>query len=174
MPYSSGEGKEWARARYEATRPGTVLEVGPGAGMWSKLLRPVHRGHWTAVEVFAPYVDRFGLNDLYDEVIVQDVRETPAAMFAVDLVIMGDVIEHLERGDGLLVLAKARKHARRILLATPIIPYPQGPSEGNEHEAHLDSWSQAEMDAELPGAEAVYGTQIGTWWYTHPDRPTTD
>ena len=50
-----------------------------------------------------------------------------------DVVILGDVLEHLTLADALRVWASARAHARYLVLSIPIVEYPQGVHYGNIH-----------------------------------------
>lgn len=182
MPYSSDEGKRWmckriwvalatAPARHEdghrlAPR---VLDVGAGSGTYADLIASEQAcmrtwmPHLTAVEVHAPYVDRFGLRRKYDEVIIGDARAV--AFPAADVVILGDVLEHMPAADAHAVWAKARAAASTAVLASlPIVEWPQGESEGNPHEAHVETWSDARVMAELPGIAARWvGGRIGCY-----------
>jgi SAM-dependent methyltransferase len=130
--------------------PKTVLDVGAGEGTYLSLAH--RRGqHWTAVESWEPYVAKYELEKRYDRVIRGDVRsiEWPD----VDLVIFGDVLEHMTHADALAVWNEARKHSRYILLSIPIVPYPQGPVGGNPYEEHRSTWMHGEC-VELPGVIA--------------------
>jgi 2-polyprenyl-3-methyl-5-hydroxy-6-metoxy-1,4-benzoquinol methylase len=162
MPYSSGEGKEWLLGRLTAAAPETVLDIGAGSGTYARLLRPRVPGcRFIAIEVYAPYVERFGLAALYDQVIVGDVRhvELPSC----DVAILGDVLEHLPHPDAVAVWDKVRRAAGTTLLSLPIVRYRQGTSEGNAHEAHLHTWDHEQVLA-LGGIVAYeVGRQIGVY-----------
>ena len=167
MPYSSQEGKDWIRQRIVDLSPQSVLDVGIGAGTYPLLLRDVlPQCRWIGIEVFVPYVIRFDLIDLYDELIVDDVRaisELPSA----DVVICGDVLEHMTVEEARQVWDRARRCARLAVFASiPIVPYPQGPEEGNEHERHVSTWSHAQA-MRLPGVRGLrdcwVGEQIGVY-----------
>src|SRR4051794_34431011 len=98
MPHSSREGKEWTAERVSELAPRRVLDVGPGVGTYVDLLRPLLPGsHWTGLEVHRPYVERFDLGDRYDDLLIGDVRAFDwQARGNWDLVIFGDVLEHLD------------------------------------------------------------------------------
>lgn len=164
MPYSSPEGKDWAKAIYDQVQPETVVDVGPGAGKWCSLMKRPN-SHWTAIEIFAPYVDKFKLKNLYDEIIIADACDVPLDSFDVDLVILGDVIEHIERDKAVDLLERIKSVANNILLATPIVDFPQGEYMNNIHETHVDQWYKKEMDEHLPGAQYTEGKVVGTWWW---------
>lgn len=168
MPTSSTEGKDIAVAwLQDLPVPRTVVDVGAGEGTWVRLLRDDWPdAHWTGVEIHAPYVDRFGLTDLYDRVIVADVRDLdwqahwPAG---VDVMIFGDVLEHMPRSDATVVFERATQAAKTVLVALPIVEYPQGSVDGNDHEAHVDTWTHSEAMATFRPSRFWCGEQIGVY-----------
>ena len=50
-----------------------------------------------AVEVWQPYIDQFSLANRYDKLFNMDVREM--INFKYDLVILGDILEHMSEAD---------------------------------------------------------------------------
>jgi hypothetical protein len=141
MPYSSSEGKEWMRERIVADAPASVLDVGAGWGTYARLLRSeLPAAVLTGLEVHSPYITRFGLAALYDMLIIGDVREIEPIPTA-DVVVLGDVLEHLTYLDAVALWGRTRAAARvAVYLSLPIVAYPQGAVEGNPHEAHLHTW----------------------------------
>lgn len=165
MPYSSPEGKDWLKARIVALAPSSILDVGAGSGTYADLLRPALPGaEFTAIEVHEPYVDRFGLREKYDQVLVDDVRAFNNLPLA-DVVILGDVLEHVRLTEAYDLWDKARGAAKlAVFLSLPIVSYPQGETEGNVHEAHLQEWSHFMVEDLLPGISASWtGPQIGVY-----------
>jgi 2-polyprenyl-3-methyl-5-hydroxy-6-metoxy-1,4-benzoquinol methylase len=164
MPYSSPEGKEWTAQRIVELSPQSILDVGVGAGTYATLLRESLPGcFWAGIEVFEPYLHRFSLDKLYDCLLVLDVRSCPD-LAPVDVVICGDVLEHMSAAEARQVWDWARQHARMAVFASiPIVPAPQGAEEGNEFERHLHTWTHAEA-MQLPGVRAhCVGELIGVY-----------
>jgi hypothetical protein len=160
MPRSIVAGKAWISHEIARLRPKTLLDVGPGMGTYSNLLRDATPGaQWSCVEIFPPYVQLFDLHGKYDAVHIADIRsfDWPSTY---DVVILGDVLEHMHLPDALRVWSSAREHARYVALSLPIVEYPQTAQRGNEHEAHLQVWSH----------EMVVETLDGVWrWHrAHP------
>lgn len=168
MPVSSREGKDWTVDRIRAHQPVSVLDVGVGAGIYEELLRPiVPDARFIGVEVFEPYLERFGLRGRYDEMLVADVMDLDPLPTA-DVVILGDVLEHLVHQQALTLWARARRASRAaVFLSLPIVEYPQGEVDGNPHEAHLHTWSHESVLAELDGIVDWYAPpwphQVGAY-----------
>lgn len=165
MPHSHPFGKSWAGDLFAASRAGSVLDVGAGAGMWHDFLH--RRGAvpqwWTAVEVWEPYIDQFRLRERYDEVIVGDAR-TVAIPAELDLAIAGDVLEHMPQSEAEVLLDRLMRHSTHVLISVPVIHYEQGALEGNPFEVHLwhptHEWA---MDVLRPSAHVV-GDVVGAYW----------
>ena len=151
MPYSDESGRSYVAEILARLAPLQVLDVGPGAGAYGRLVRQVLTVDvLDAVEAWEPYVERFGLLDIYDSVTVEDVRKV--TKFDYDLVIFGDVLEHMSREDAFAVYSLAREQAKAVLVSMPIIHYPQGESEGNPFEVHVvDHWEHDDILAAFPG-----------------------
>lgn len=176
MPTSDVEGKDWSLSWFKYHLPNTVTDVGPGEGTYAKLFRPVHEGvWWTAIEVHKPYVAKYKLKStktrrMYDEIHVEDVRESEDHLFYRDLVILGDVLEHMPRGSAVNLLETiVEAGAWNILVSLPIVDSPQGEVDGNPHEAHLHQWDPDDMDQVLAGlggrVETMRGSTLGCWWW---------
>jgi hypothetical protein len=140
---------------------GQVRDVGPGAGTYARLLDQVPgMGTFTAVGIFAPYVQTYKLLDLYDVVEVCDIRDYDwPGMW--DFLILSDVLEHLPKADGIQVWTTARHHARKaVITSLPIYGYEQGTLEGNVHETHLHQWDHHQVLYELSGITDFWRGQI--------------
>lgn len=146
--------------------PLEVLDVGAGAGRWARLLRgDLVPSWWTGLEIHDPYVARFKLGDLYDDVVVGDVRDDPPALRREwDLVILGDVLEHMTRDEAVDVYDRLRARTRWLVVSLPIVEWPQGEVDGNPHEAHLHHWGHGEVLLTLGGIEEWQdGTNVGVY-----------
>lgn len=168
MPRSCSEGKPWMCDRIVALAPASILDIGPGVGTYHDLLhtRLAPQPDWSCIEIFEPYVDRYNLRGKYSTVIVGDARIEPFP--AADVVILGDILEHVPLTDAVHLWAKARAAAKHaVFLSLPIIEYPQGELEGNIHETHLHTWSHELVLESLPGIvdHATY-TEIGVYQAT--------
>jgi Methyltransferase domain len=165
VPMSDPSHRPWVLDQLRASTGGnlnqirTVVDVGAGFGGWREFLGPhMPRSRWTAVEIWEPYVSRFMLRHRYHEVLTADVRDLdpfPAA----DLVIFGDVLEHMPADGARAVWDRARAVSQRLVLGIPVRPYPQGESEGNPWEAHVTDWTPASVQDWFPGIYAAQCNQ---------------
>src|ERR1700710_1333215 len=123
MPMSSPEGKGWIKDRVAALAAGgslAVLDVGPGVGTYAKLLTGPAVSHLIGLEIYPPYVDTYRLRQYYDQIIIGDVREVELP--TVDIVILGDVAEHMTEAQALDVWHRSAIAARRaVYLSIPIV-----------------------------------------------------
>lgn len=165
MPTSSREGKRWIGPRIVDELPGTVLDVGPGEGTYANIItffgmRP--QAVLIGMEVHQPYVEQYELEKLYDKIILADARTAPFP--PVDVVILGDVIEHMSADDAQAVWVKSRQAARKAVFASiPLGVHPQGAVNGNEHERHLTSWTNDSVH-DLGGVVSSWvGVEIGCY-----------
>lgn len=137
--------------------PASVLDVGVGFGRWGILAREfcdvwpgrIHPPAWTTrvegIEAFAPNIADYHRH-FYSAIHRGDARDILPALPPFDLVIFGDVIEHLERpaADSLLDLAVER--AAYVIVNVPLgAEHPQGEAYGNPHERHLSRWDAADF-----------------------------
>jgi 2-polyprenyl-3-methyl-5-hydroxy-6-metoxy-1,4-benzoquinol methylase len=171
MPYSDAEGKDTALHWYREIEPRTVIDVGAGSGTYARLMRGdgAPGGRWTAVEGWEPYVARFGLETLYDAVVVADARQLTAPFYRADLVIAGDVLEHMPRADAVRLLGKIRPNAAHLIVSVPVLHLDQGAVYGNPLEEHVDHWTADQMRAELGRSGTVRAEVVGDvlacfWW----------
>lgn len=142
-PVLKNEQVEW----YKKLNPSSVLDIGPGEGTYSNLMRHLNNAHWSCVEVWAPYLNQFDLWSKYNKVYVSDIRcfDFNFLSYKTDLVIFGDCMEHLERKDAKLVVSKLMLNTKNIFLSIPHGPCPQKSVDGNGFEAHLSTWYSDEI-----------------------------
>ena len=133
--------------------PGSVLDVGVGFGRWGMLVREfceVWRGRyfsdqWTVrvdgIEAFEKNVCEYHRH-FYNQIFVGDAAEflTPDRC-RYDLIILGDVLEHFERGAAQELLDRCIAGARYVMANIPLgAAYEQGEMYGNVYERHRSVW----------------------------------
>jgi hypothetical protein len=58
--------------------------------------------------------------------------------FKFDLVILGDILEHMPMEDAVNLWSKIERDAKYALISIPIIHYPQGAVDDNPYEVHVE------------------------------------
>ena len=98
-----------------------ILDIGAGDGKWGFILKKYFE-NVDAVEIFEPYIERYGLEKIYSKVINQDFLTLDLSDY--DIVIMGDVFEHVTRNEAKNWLKKNSKKLKEIIVVVPF-EYPQ-------------------------------------------------
>lgn len=121
-----------------------VLDIGAGVGTYA-LMGRFPEQHWTAIEVFEPYVDMFNLTGKYDDVFVDDIRESDL-LDDYNLIIAADMLEHMKKQEAKDVIAKLLPRCEQLLICVPVEHNDQhAGAEGNEYETHVDHWHPEEV-----------------------------
>jgi 2-polyprenyl-3-methyl-5-hydroxy-6-metoxy-1,4-benzoquinol methylase len=138
MGFSDPTNKPWTQEKIIELKPTTVLDVGAGQGVYLDLIRQgLGAGVVVnAVEVWQPYIDQFDLENRYDKLFAMDVRDL--TNFAYDLVILGDVLEHMSEDSAVELWDRISQQARHAIISIPIIHYHQDAINGNPYEVHVE------------------------------------
>ncbi len=183
MASSYTEGKQQIVEYLEEIQPKTVIDVGPGCGTYWSILNGKYRSwlpgnttfvdytgkppHIAAIEAFYPYLDMYQLRDKYNEIIISDARYFNWARVAADLVIFGDVLEHMTVDEAAYVFEEASLATDNIIVSLPIIPFPQGAVGGNQFEVHVkEDWTDELMKQTFGAPHKSWnGQSIGVYWF---------
>lgn len=133
---------------------GHILDVGACDGKWADLIRDKAPGiYMDAVEIFKPHVPK--LLDKYDAVYVGNIMTYQYAPHFYDMIIFGDVLEHMTPAAAKFVLHYARKRVPDYVIGVPFL-YKQGPLYGNPYERHIQDDLTPELFAQrYPGHELI-------------------
>lgn len=168
MPGSAEEGRDMMLRWIARHQPRAVLDVGVGSGTYGRALRHFDPLPWlVGVEVWTPYVHTYCLTAIYDHLLAVDIRsihqfEWPHA----DVIVFGDVLEHMPEKDALRMWDVARFVARKgVFLSIPIVPYPQSAEHGNPFEEHVvPDWTHERVLNTFPGIVQHWtGTIVGRY-----------
>lgn len=151
-----------------------MLDVGCGKGKWGFLARL--NAHFlvkeppkeiVGVDVFPPYL-RFckGLSKIYDALVLCDARFLPFKRKVFDIVLVAELLEHLDKNSGKKVLAESERVARkRVIITTPQYPLPQTTLDQNIHQEHVSRYTAKELKN---SGFTVYGLGLHVWHYIFP------
>ena len=116
----------------------SILDVGAGFGKY-RILLPEYP-HMDAVEAWEPYIEAEGLAGLYRRVYHADVADfiTGPDWHPYDVVICGDVLEHIERPVAKTLVRHLTGTCAEVFAVVPY-EYEQGPEHGNHWQRHLQS-----------------------------------
>lgn len=152
MPTSSNKGKkDFLRWISEINNIKLILDVGCGEGTYPKLFKEKNltttETWWYGVEAWKDYISKFNLSELYNVILNQDARTLDwAKLPEFDLVIFGDVLEHMTKEESAILVSKALNHSKFVFISIPVVHSPQGEVNGNPYEAHIkDDWTHEEV-----------------------------
>lgn len=155
MSYSLRSGKaetlSWFQAH--ASDIQVVVDIGPGSGTYVKLIREEAQccvnAKWIGIEIWAPYIKQFKLEQRYDQIINADVRTVDWNELNPSVVIAGDVLEHMTKEDAIALVDRILSVAQTLIVSIPIRYMPQDEhAYENPHEAHIkDDWTHDEVMA---------------------------
>lgn len=146
----------WVRRNFP--RNSRILDVGACDGKWKKLL-PEYA--MDAVEAWEPHCEN--IKSMYGQVFCKDIAKLKYDPY--DLIIFGDVIEHMTISDAQKVLKYALGKCKDLIVAVPYL-YPQGEVGGNPWEVHKQPDITAEIFAErYPELEVLYDTKQNYCFY---------
>ena len=137
---------------YQHFCPGSsCLDVGACDGKWFDLL-----GHYLtmdAVEIFEPNITGHNLEYKYRHVFAGDIADYHYSWY--DLIIFGDVLEHMTVDNAQRVLEYAKGRCRDLIIGVPF-RYPQDELYGNPWERHIQGDLTPELFEErYPGYELI-------------------
>ncbi len=152
----------WIREHF--TRGSSCLDVGPCDGKWSDMLRDYLV--MDCIEIYQPNIIEHDLRSKYHRCMAGDIADLRYDWY--DLIIFGDVIEHMTIEKAQAVLAYAREHCSDMIVAVPYL-YPQDEIYGNPWEKHIQDDLTPEIFAErYQGFEEILN--LGSYCYYHKDN----
>lgn len=98
------------------------------------------------VEAFKPYLEESKRKKIHTEYLLEDITKVNFEPKSFDAVIMIDVLEHLEKGQGRKLLEKVEKWARKkVIVSTPNGYLPQKSLDRNPLQTHRSGRTVEEM-----------------------------
>jgi hypothetical protein len=135
-------------------RPKTVLDVGPGYGKWGLLIREAldfmdgrhePEDFTVTIDGLEAFEYKSPLHDwVYSSIRQGDVTVVADELPPYDLVMMGDVIEHITKEEGLRVLRSLLAKSRNVIISTPSFFFNQEVLD-NPFEQHKSLWDRSDF-----------------------------
>lgn len=115
-----------------------VLDVGFGSGLYGKLLRTFYYQNIDGIDIFGEHLEESGLQFIYDNIFIEDILDFDFEFY--DLIIMGDVLEHIELEAAKKLLTKfiEENKCNHLIVSIPF-ESKQDEFQGNVYEKHLQS-----------------------------------
>lgn len=161
-------------------QPKSVMDIGVGYGKWGLLLREsldwgpgrLDRVSWQTridgIEAF-PYASPLH-SWVYDTIIQQDVLHCVDIVKDYDLVLMNDVIEHIEKVPAMDLIRSFTRSNSVVIISTPVEFFTQEIAD-NDYEQHVSHWALEDFkeftfDFTIAGNAAIVVSLAGisaTW-----------
>ena len=125
-------------------RSSTILDIGCGFGKYHDLLSPFYK-NIDAIEVCESTINKYGLRQRYRNVMVGEAKNIAYGDY--DVVIMGDVIEHMTVEDARKVIEYACTKAKVVIVVVPW-RWEQPGTEENPFDEHIQPDLTPELMAE--------------------------
>lgn len=142
MPHSATTFDSILQDHVRNIKPTSILDVGAGAGKNGKLIRNLgYTGNLECIEPTSSYITDFNLKSVYDTVHHTDLKTfiDTQYKFQYDLVIFGDVLEHLFRSTVIDYLDYFLYKSKWIIIIWPT-NMPQDDWGNNKYEIHKSNF----------------------------------
>lgn len=168
------------------TRPNTILEIGCGFGKWGHLCREYlevydylrwQKKDWQiiidGVEIYKPYINE-PIKYYYDHIYEGDITTLIDSIPDYDLIMMMDVLEHIEKVKGTILLNKIINKCKSFILSIPLGDWTYTFSGDNKNESHISIWNKEEL-IKLSNYKnhCIYPMnkkEIGVFYYERPKQ----
>lgn len=159
------EAVEWIKAHFH--QGDTCLDVGACDGTWYHLVGDYLE--MDAVEIFRPYIKKHKLDEKYRKVFQENICLFKYDYY--DLIIFGDVLEHMSVKAAQEVIAYAKPRCKNMLIAVPF-ESEQGAIRNNPWEVHIQpDLTPEKFEERYPGFKPIYQSDNYAY-YAYEYQPT--
>jgi predicted TPR repeat methyltransferase len=143
----------------------SILDLGCGRGIAGWFFNQSHDHRMTGVDVFKPYLKEAKTSGYYQKLVESDVTKFPIAKESYDVILLFQVLEHLPKKEGIALLKKMTRGARKAVIVTlPHGECEQEDYEENKYQKHLSSWMVKDLEnlgfnVYGQGLKAIYGSE---------------
>ncbi len=126
----------------------SILDVACGKGQPLAFLNRHQRYLAVGIDIFRPCLLEARSLAAYDALVQGDVRHLPFRARSYDTVLLIEVLEHLDGGEGLALIKAVEEIARRqVLISTPVGHHEQHEYDGNPWQEHRHIWEPQQLRA---------------------------
>lgn len=151
--YFKTEVQQWIFNNFDPSSK--ILDVGPGAGTYYNLLHDKYK-YIDGVEIYYPNIVDHKLAIKYTNIYNEDIKNFKYGYNYYDLIIFGDVLEHMTIEDAQYVLNYAIPRCKNFIVAVPYC-YKQKANE-NKWEEHIqDDLTIENVKERYPMLKLLYG-----------------
>jgi 2-polyprenyl-3-methyl-5-hydroxy-6-metoxy-1,4-benzoquinol methylase len=147
--------REYLKSKFKGNAK--ILDIGAGCGTYWNLLHNDFK-YIDAVEVFKPNIEKYNLKQKYHRVYNMNIKDFEYGNY--DIIIFGDIIEHLDINDAQNVLKYALNRCKEIIVAVPY-EMEQEEVDGNIYEIHKqDDLTKKIMKERYPYLKLLYSNEL--------------
>lgn len=144
IPFSS----PWI-VRHHLGNAKTVLDVGCGDGEFMLKVNPDKKYDVVGLDLHKPHLKKAKQTGVYKKVVFSDLRKLKLKKNSFDVVLASQVIEHIDKKEGLSMISILEKLAKRkVIISTPngFVPFdPFDVIDDNPFQVHKSGWEIEEM-----------------------------
>lgn len=131
---------DWSKyLKREALGCQSALDLACG---YNSLIQYTDIPHKVGVEMFTDYINESKSKHIHDEYIQEDILIVKFPPRSFDLVLCAEIIEHLEKSEGFVLLDKAESWAKKkVIITTPNGYIKQEGYDNNPLQIHKSGWS---------------------------------
>ncbi len=141
----------------------SALDLGAGRGVVGAMLQTYREpAKLDAIEIHEPYA-QFA-SRFYTSMTIGNAVEKIAALPAqsYDIVTCFEMIEHLSKDQGLVLLKEMERVGKFVFVSTPSTFFPQPEYDNNVHQVHLSLWTARDFRSR---GYSVRGFGRAQWWF---------
>jgi ribosomal protein RSM22 (predicted rRNA methylase) len=156
-------------------KPKSILDVGIGFGKWGFLFREyleiwqlrTYPNQWKiiidGVEIWKKYIQEYSwLKTFYNNIFNENIYDIMNHLNNYDIIYLGDVLEHLPKEQGLIVLNKLwQKTNKKLIVALPLGNWLNNVIDDNIYDKHLAIWEINELSNTPTIANNIYKYDTG-------------
>ena len=150
MPYTSFIFDNAIAEIIKLVRPKNFLDLGAGAGKYGLMVKEINPAiEAVAVEIQKDYIEKFGLRSIYNQVwnvSVIDIIQPKYFDSIFDVVMVGDILEHLKKSESIDLLNFLIYRCRWIIIEFPHM-YLQNIVDNYPSEAHISVWAERDFSS---------------------------